>query len=471
MRQLLIAVLIIYSVILFRASHQAVTIDEADSFNNFANEHIFYPSSGNHVLNSLLARESTRLFGSSQFTFRIPSMIGAAFYLLASAAIAGRLAPNHQALRLLGFAILTLNPFILDYLIASRGYFLALGFLASAVILAFRVIDGKLAPGRAIGESICISLCLALSFVANFSFAFTVIATLGAFLLTLLLTKTPARQWIAIVAASTLPGAAFAYVLVGQTLRAFPRSQLYYGAQSWNEMWTEMLNACYPRENLSVQAIHLEPVLTAARLAAPYLLPILIAAALWAGFTVKDWPTRFVWLALGFTLAAHGLAHAFQGLLLPLDRTSLFILFFLSVLAIHGAVSAPSPFARRAATAVLCASVVVFVLSFRTNYFRIWYWDMDTDRGFNAVAEYTRTHSLKSAGCSFRYAGAYNFYRKAAGSERVPACDFINEDNPEPRDVYFVISPFQDEFIARAKLRVIYQGPVTGMVVGVAPRE
>lgn len=94
MRRLLVPALLVYSIILFRASHQAVTLDEADSFNNFANN-AFYASSGNHVLNSLLARTLTGTFPLSQFTFRLPAMMGAALYLFAAASIVTRLTRNN----------------------------------------------------------------------------------------------------------------------------------------------------------------------------------------------------------------------------------------------------------------------------------------------------------------------------------------------------------------------------------------
>lgn len=107
----------------------------------------------------------------------------------------------------------------------------------------------------------------------------------------------------------------------------------------------------------------------------------------------------------------------------------------------------------------------MFALAFRTNYFRIWEFDLDVDRGFAALVEYGKDHRIESVGSTWRYAGAYNFYRKATGAN-VPVCDFIDQDNPPPRDVYFLNVPGQADFIANARLNVIYQGPVSGLVVG-----
>ena len=462
MRRLLLPALLIYFVILGRAGYQSVTLDEADAFNNFSAQSLelaFYPSSGNHVLNSLLARFSTQAFGMSQFTMRLPAMLGAALYLLAVASIVTRVAPTR---RLLGFAILTCNPFMLDYLVAARGYSLALGLLACAVALAMRILEDD--PPRKILHSVAISLCIALSLAANFSFAFSLIATASAFLLIAYL-RMPLKTWLAITAATALPGLLLTYALVGETLREYPRAQLYFGAETWVEMWNEMAEALFPRTNISVTAFDLEPILTRLHPIAAYAILIPIAIGLWTVIRTNSPALRLVWLALALTLTAHGLAHAIQGLLLPLDRTSIFIAFFLGIAIIS---APPNAIARTIATAILCSTLLIFAVAFRTTYFRIWEFDLDLNRGFDAIAAYAKDHSLETVGCTWRYGGGYNFYR-AASHGSVPECDTVDQDNPAPRSAYFVITPWQDEFIARKKLHIIYKGPQSGLVVGISP--
>lgn len=466
MRRLIVPALLIYCVMLFRASHQAITIDEVDAFNNFSAGNLdmsFYPSSGNHVLNSLLARFSTQAFGLSPFATRVPAMLGAALYLFAAACIVIRIAPK---LKLLAFGALTLNPFVLDYLIASRGYSLAMGFLAAMVALGMRVLDEDPPPLRfTLVYAGMISVCGALALAANFSFAFTLICTAAAFLL-LFAVSNPFKRWFSLAMATTFPGLLVALLLVGKTLRDYPRNQLYYGAETWPQMWSDMLDAVFPKENL--QFNHLDAVLSQTRQASGYLILVPIAIGLWTAFVTKSRPISFVWLALTGTLAAHGLAHAFQGLLLPQDRTSLFIAFFLSIGVIHGMEAAPSRLTRIASSTVVCLSLLIFALAFRTNYFRMWYFDMDIDSGFHAFVNYVKEHPVESAGCTWRYNGAFAFYR-AATKANVPECPTIDQDIPPPRGAYFVISPWQDDFVAKAKLKIIYKGPVSGLVVGIAP--
>src|SRR2546426_12510228 len=67
-----------------RACLQSITIDEAASFLMFSKTSWaahWWPSSGNHVLNSLLMRLVTSIFGVSEPTVRAPAVIGGVLYL------------------------------------------------------------------------------------------------------------------------------------------------------------------------------------------------------------------------------------------------------------------------------------------------------------------------------------------------------------------------------------------------------
>src|SRR5579871_1947105 len=66
--------------VIVRACLQSVTIDEADSFILFAGQSWpaqWYPSSGNHVLNTLLERLVMSVFGVNELALRVPAILGA----------------------------------------------------------------------------------------------------------------------------------------------------------------------------------------------------------------------------------------------------------------------------------------------------------------------------------------------------------------------------------------------------------
>jgi hypothetical protein len=67
-----------------RASIQSVTIDEADTYLQWvspADPAHWGANANNHVLNSLLMRLVTSIFGGSAITLRAPALVGAALYI------------------------------------------------------------------------------------------------------------------------------------------------------------------------------------------------------------------------------------------------------------------------------------------------------------------------------------------------------------------------------------------------------
>ena len=94
---------------------------------------ILWYAANNHILNSTLMYGFTRVLGLSQFTARLPALIGAAFYISAAYRLC-RLLGASLFVQLTLFVCLVFNPFIFDYLVAARGYGLALGFLMWALV-------------------------------------------------------------------------------------------------------------------------------------------------------------------------------------------------------------------------------------------------------------------------------------------------------------------------------------------------
>ena len=123
--------------VIVRACLQSITIDEANTCLDFVAgswpAH-WYPSSGNHVLNSALAKLVTTIFGINELTLRTPAILGAIVYI-SSALWFCLLVTSRKLLQVPMFICLVYNPMVLDYLIAARGYSLAMGFLLAALTL------------------------------------------------------------------------------------------------------------------------------------------------------------------------------------------------------------------------------------------------------------------------------------------------------------------------------------------------
>ena len=126
------AVAFLFAVNVYRAWTQSVTIDEARSYNLFIAEPIsrmfaVYDAT-NHVLQTVLSKISIRVFGLSEFTLRLPTVLGGLLYLVSGYRLSRYLFGRGWLLTLSVLA-LGLNPAVLDYLSAARGYGLGLGLL------------------------------------------------------------------------------------------------------------------------------------------------------------------------------------------------------------------------------------------------------------------------------------------------------------------------------------------------------
>ncbi len=127
--------LLVYTI--YRASSLSLTIDEAYTFlhyvpmrfmdiisNNIVTNTVV--SANNHILNTLLVKLFTCLFGTSELVLRLPSLIGHVIYLIASYLVIKKI--KSPVIALLGFMLLNFNPFLLDFFSLSRGYALAAAF-------------------------------------------------------------------------------------------------------------------------------------------------------------------------------------------------------------------------------------------------------------------------------------------------------------------------------------------------------
>src|SRR5260370_34536046 len=92
-------------------------------------------ASNNHILNSLLMRLFTSVFGVSHLSVRAPALLGAALYIGAAYLLCRKLTPDLRV-QWPVFVCLVYNPFVFDHLVAARGYALALGFMMCMLVAA-----------------------------------------------------------------------------------------------------------------------------------------------------------------------------------------------------------------------------------------------------------------------------------------------------------------------------------------------
>lgn len=468
--------------IVARASVQALTIDESDTFLAYvvrANLSDWEAASNNHVLNSLLMRLFVMVFGASPFTIRLPAVIGAAVYITAVYYLV-RLVTPKLLLRWSMLVCLVVSPFVMDYLVAARGYSLALAFLTCAIALAVR---HKQQGGSRYKAAFLISICTALSVCANFSFAIADFAT-GLLIFIWIwrdIWRDPAAGRVKALAAFVLPGLSVGYFFVGPTVLGWPKGQFTWGARSLLETGRSLLEASLYEPN---------PYLLNPRLHhyfvhfGKFLYPLLCVFFVWRAVLLYRARAKVCGAALALmagaalvlTLGCHQLLYWFYGILLPLDRTGLYIALFLFLMAgVAAAIPLDSLQGRitaSAMTGVLALIACYSIGCLRLTYFKEWKYDADMKRVYSVLAYYNRTYGLRDVSVNWRYVAAINTYRELSGRETLHqiggAPNKVNE-YPPGYQAYVIFYPWDWGFMKREGLKMVYHDTFTDVAVAIRP--
>src|SRR5579872_1776708 len=325
-------------IVVIRACLQSITVDEADSFLQYARNpqpSHWWPVSDNHVLNSLLTRLTTTIFGVSNLTVRLPALLGALLYI-GSALYLCLLVTNRKLLQWLLFVCLVYNPMLLDYLVAARGYSLAIGFFLAAVALIASAMITAGNGAKLLGQCAWVSVLLALSCSANLSFAIANGVTLTLFLLWTIC-QYGRSDYLRLAVAGYLPGLLVGFILCGSVVLNWPKGELYFGSKHLPEMWAAFAKGSF--DNLNPNLIN--PLLLHAFQPIQSLGPWIVAFValfLFAYMEIRRWRNldpqsqalgdfvRLVTLISAVTLLFHWLAFKIIHIPLPKDRTGLFFL-------------------------------------------------------------------------------------------------------------------------------------------------
>ena len=475
--------------IVLRAINQSVVIDEADSYMMFVASSwphaLFWPSSANHVLHTLLVRFITDIFGLSELTLRTPALIGGLIYINASLWLCWLLT-KRVFLQALLFTCLVFNPLVLDLLVAARGYSLAVGFLMAAFCMIAQAMLGNEEPtARSIRvkgilvPGILSSALVGLSFCANFSFAFVDAITIGVFFVWAARRLRESRLMLA--CACFLPGLLVGSTICGWTVAHWGKGEIGYGARSLAETWTSLVWASF--YGLDVRAVRMFPILasiTTKHVLA--VLPLVVTALLLADTLLKKFLNCLggsekrriafagVLLAIALlTLAAHLAAFLMIGLPLPRARTALYFV-PLAMLILGTLIAVRRSLLAWMGVAVLIVHAAYFAGCLRLGYFQEWQWDADTKQIYAELIGLAQRCGPSHYVTEWRYVGALNFYRHRYHSEVLPEftqAPFNVSAYPTNKDVYVVYEPDAREFIPRHGLKRVYFNSLTDAAIAV----
>ena len=476
--------------IFHRAHVQSFTLDEADTFRYWVappSPTHWEPHSNNHVLNSILMRVSISLFGLNELAARAPALVGGIIYVFAAFLLCTLLASG-LVLRWALFMCLVYNPFIMDYLVAARGYGLALGFLTLALYLFARILVqdwNSITESAALNHGIAISASIALCFCANFAFAYAcgflwlAVASLAA--MWLWRRKLGTLTWMRMASACALPALAIVLVLAGSALTRFPRDQLWWGTDSLRETWKSIREASLGEIN---------PFLVNPLLAGyfeAFKNHVFQVLAWWAGvYTALLFIDRYqlraslsrlvlavsLTLVLTLTVLAHWLQFRLLKIPLPLDRTSVFVVPLATVLMGAALAAAPSnPLARAArgfGIAILFVAGVIFAGELRNSYFHEWRACADIKAAFPVVVDLCRRAGVSQVASQPTFAGSFNFYRAVHNVKDVEEFAVFDK-TPRDQSIYVLLNGWDGDFIRGEGLQVVWHGMTSDLVVAVRP--
>ena len=493
---LAIAVLALVAV---RAVVQSITIDEGDTYVWWVSGKVhqpWSPHSNNHLLNTYLIWIFVHLFGLSNVSMRLPSFIGAVLYVSACYRLCLTFA-HRLSLRLPLLACLTVNPFVLDFLVAARGYSLALGFYTTALVwMSELVVNSAGSRRKVLTRFTLISVFCGLSFVANFSFALVIAISFGLFLLTwaaIQFRQRSKRFYLEVALAAFLPGALVASILAGWTILHWPRGQLVVGATSLREMWDTFLLYTFSDLSPNIIGPYLMRTFRHWRKALPWpLITLCMLELMYIAAARQRWRDRLeanraalVCAYLGavviLTVLVHWLAFHYMGLLMPKDRT---LIFFLPLCLMIVGIAAGFPrrdfftsLLRWATVAILIVGSIYFVGCIRLRYFLPWRYDADMEETYRQLVQIVGPGHLADVPSEFQCTSALNYYREYFHDNSF--APFALYDNPErtvythyagyptDRSVYVLLFPEDESFAVQQHLKTVYRGAVSNDVIAV----
>ena len=461
---------VVFAANVYRARTQSFTADEAVTYNNYVSAPLRATltdfDANNHVLNTLLEKVSVALFGASELTLRLPSLAGGALYLAAVFLLCRRLF-GQGALLVVSVATLALNPFVLDFLSAARGYGMAAALFLWAIEFLLRYFD------QARTEHLYrASLALGLAVAANLTLAFPGIALvcLGAAVLV------RRREWSALVDQFLLPGFLAAFILLAIPLSHARIGNFYVGAQSLTETLESLVVSSLfhnsPRWSGPGQPLRDWLYRSSMRLVPAALASCVLVLGwlLWRRRRAQWSPEQCVlalcagaWLGSILLVVA---AHLGLGVPYPITRTGLYLipLFCLTSFALMR-MAAGNRWAARTlvpAGAVffsLCA--IQFARQWNTKYYAEWLFDSRTKEIVRMIdGMRDRSRASVSVSATWPTATTVDFYRRTRQLEWLDL-KFRHVDKA-PAEYYILTG---DDLQLAEKLEVVFRDDFAGVVL------
>jgi hypothetical protein len=508
-----VAALILLTVLLatnlYRAATQSIVHDEALSWQFYLSgpaSAIFQTyTANNHFLATVLFRISTTLFGSSEFAMRLPTVLAGGWFFWTVLRLCGLLFGDGW-LFLLGCAALTLNPILLDFLVAARGYGLAMAGLFWALFQMLSWLDDRLhgIPEEQLHKRLWkAALGCSIAVAANLTLLMPVFLLAAAFCVLLLrkpeasgpldapqpskarkkgkkarteIAREPGRSYSSFVHFMVPVGVlAITFLLVSPI--ALARSEdLYTGTSSALRSLQSLMNVSFAYGGASDPLHGIERVWS--EIALIFLPVTAVAALVVASLTARRWHSVTVVATLFSALAVVGSAmllagsHLLSGIPYPEDRTGIYFvpLATLAALGLAQILAGHSGLPRWIGVVValvLATFAIEFAAEWNVKSFWVWRYDADTKQIFEKLEAAPKPGGQEAGavrlGVSWVYEPALNYYRDVRKAAWLAP---VQRDGFDGVRQFYVLRP-EDQNAAMPKLTPLYKGPISGALLAI----
>ena len=493
----------------YRAATQSIVHDEALSWQFYLSgpaSAIFQTyTANNHFLATVLFRISTTLFGSSEFAMRLPTVLAGGWFFWTVLRLCGLLFGDGW-LFLLGCGALTLNPILLDFLVAARGYGLAMAGLFWALFQMLSWLDDR---ERGIPEEQLhkrlwkAALGCSIAVAANLTLLMPVFIVAIAFCVLLLrkpettgvvdaaqsskarkkskkarpeIAREPGRSYASLVHFVVPVGVLAITFLLASPIALARSEDLYTGTSSALTSLRSLMNVSFAYGGELSRLYGIERVWSDI---AMIFLPVTAVAALVVAFlTARLWHSVAAVATLFAALAVVGSAmllagsHLLSGIPYPEDRTGIYFVPLATLAALGLAqILAERPGLPRwigvGVALVLATFTVEFAGQWNVKSFWVWRYDADTKQIFEKLEAAPKPGGQGAGsvrlGVSWVFEPALNYYREVRKADWMAP---VQRDGFEGVRQFYVLRP-EDQNAAMPKLAPLYKGPISGALLGI----
>ncbi|MBI3519209.1 MAG: glycosyltransferase family 39 protein [Bacteroidetes bacterium] len=399
----------------YRCYSLSFTHDESISYNNIIHNSFYeiisndteFITANNHILNSLFMKYSEMIFGASEISLRMHSLFAHIIYLFFSFLLLKNI--KMPWIKLIGFLILNVNPFLLDFFSLARGYALSIAFMMMSIYYFIEYTKTEKI------KHITIFLTTALlSTLANFSMVVFVVSIIGLLECFMIAKRYPIKQCII----KNIPVLFTALCLYSfykwPITKLIEHKELYFGG--YVGLWRDTalssiqfyLYGCRYTEIFS------------------YFLRFLLLAGVFSGFYVLFIKIKtksikeldFIFVLFTFIIVVNYLQHFIMKTNFFTERVAVFlvILFFISLINTWHYFSEKGLLLK--ITTGVIASVFIIVIGFTASaslnfsYTCDWRYDADTKGMISELTNLNANKTTVKIGNTWLFEPSINFYRK-----------------------------------------------------------